>query len=195
MLKLPELPYGSAALKPHISARALELHHDKHHATYVNNTNSLLKDSPLADAPLEEIVRAAAGDPSKAALFDNAAQAWNHGFFWPSMSPSGGGRPSGTLARRIDADFGSFDSFCAALQQAALTQFGSGWAWLVERRGRLEVCNSANADTPIAYGHKPLLAIDVWEHAYYLDYQNRRQDYVKAFLDRLANWEFAESNL
>lgn len=195
MLKLPALPYDTTALKPYISARALELHHDKHHATYVSNTNGLLKDSPLADAPLKEIIRAAASDPSKAALFNSAAQAWNHDFFWHSMSPSGGGQPSGALASRIDADFGSFDGFCAALQQAAVRQFGSGWAWLIERRGRLQVCNTANADTPIAHGHKPLLAIDVWEHAYYLDYQNRRQDYVKAFLDRLANWEFAASNL
>ena len=195
MLQLPELPYGKSALDPHVSERTLEFHHGKHHATYVNNANNMIKDTPLADAALEEIIDAAAADAEKTGLFNNAAQVWNHTFFWNSMSPSGGGQPSGEIARRIDADFGSYDKFREAFLTAATTQFGSGWAWLVENGGKLEVTKTANADTPLVHGKKPLLTIDVWEHAYYLDYQNRRPDFVNAFLDHLANWEFAESNL
>ena len=195
MLELPALPYANTALAPHISERTLEFHYGKHHAAYVTNANNMIKDTSLADAPLEEIIRSAAGDAAKAGLFNNAAQVWNHTFFWNSLSPSGGGQPSGTIAKRIDADFGSFDKFCEAFQQAAVTQFGSGWAWLVEADGKLTVAKTANADTPVAHGQKALLTIDVWEHAYYLDYQNRRPDFVKCFLENLANWEFAESNL
>ena len=195
MLVLPNLPYDATALAPHISERTLEFHHGKHHASYVNNTNNLIKDTELADAPLEDLIRAVAGDAAKAGLFNNAAQVWNHTFFWNSLSPSGGGAPSGKIGQRIDADFGSFDAFCEAFQQAAVTQFGSGWAWLVEDNGKLAVMKTANADTPLAHGKKPILTIDVWEHAYYLDYQNRRPDFVKCFLENLANWDFAESNL
>ncbi len=195
MLELPALPYAENALDPHISARTLEFHHGKHHATYVTNANNMIKDTDLADKSLEDIVRAAAGDAEKAGLFNNAAQVWNHTFFWNSMSPAGGGAPSGDLAGRIDADFGSYDAFCEAFIQAAVTQFGSGWAWLIEENGKLAVTKTANADTPLAHGQKALLTVDVWEHAYYLDWQNRRPDFVKCYLDNLVNWEFAESNL
>jgi Fe-Mn family superoxide dismutase len=195
MLTLPDLPYAKNALAPHISERTLEFHHDKHHAAYVTNGNNLLKDSPLANKPIEEIVRAAAKDQALTGLFNNAAQVWNHTFFWSSMRPNGGGAPSGSLAKRIDADFGSFDKFCEAFKQAAVTQFGSGWAWLIEDGGKLAVIKTANADTPVAHGKKPLLTIDVWEHAYYLDYQNRRPDFVQTFLEKLANWEFAQKNM
>jgi len=195
LLELPALPYAENALDPHISARTLEVHHGKHHATYVTNANNMIKDTDLADKSLEDIVRAAAGDAEKAGLFNNAAQVWNHTFFWNSMSPAGGGAPSGDLAGRIDADFGSYDAFCEAFIQAAVTQFGSGWAWLIEENGKLAVTKTANADTPLAHGQKALLTVDVWEHAYYLDWQNRRPDFVKCYLDNLVNWEFAESNL
>ena len=195
MLELPALPYAENALDPHISARTLEFHHGKHHATYVTNANNMIKDTDLADKSLEDIVRAAAGDAEKAGLFNNAAQVWNHTFFWNSMSPAGGGAPSGDLAGRIDADFGSYDAFCEAFIQAAVTQFGSGWAWLIEENGKLAVTKTANADTPLAHGQKALLTVDVREHAYYLDWQNRRPDFVKCYLDNLVNWEFAESNL
>ena len=188
MLTLPDLPYDRKALEPHVSERTLEVHHGMHHATYVTNTNNLIKDTPLADKPLEEIVKAAAGDPDMTDLFNNAAQIWNHTFFWSSMAPGGGGQPGGALASRIDKDFGSFDKFCEGFQQAAVTQFGSGWAWLVEDGSKLAVTKTANADTPLVHGQKPLLTIDVWEHAYYLDYQDRRPDFVKTFLEKLANW-------
>jgi Fe-Mn family superoxide dismutase len=195
MLELPELPYAKDALAPHISERTLEFHHGKHHASYVTKANKLIEDTPLAKKSLEDIVKGAAGDPDSAGLFNNAAQVWNHTFFWNSLSPSGGGQPSGTIGKRIDADFGSFDKFREAFQTAATTQFGSGWAWLIEDKGKLSVIKTANADTPVAHGQKALLTVDVWEHAYYLDYQNRRPDFVRTFLEKLANWEFAESNL
>jgi len=195
MLTLPDLPYAATALDPHISERTLEFHHGKHHATYVTNANNMIKDTPLADASLEDIIAAAAADADKAGLFNNAAQIWNHTFFWNSLSPSGGGQPGGDLGKRIDADFGSYDKFREAFVTAATTQFGSGWAWLVEDGGKLAVTKTANADTPLTAGQKPLLTIDVWEHAYYLDYQNRRPDFINAYLDNLMNWEIAESNL
>ncbi len=195
MLELPELPYAKTALAPHISERTLEFHHGKHHAAYVTNGNNLIKDTPLAGKSVEEIVKSVAGDASKAGVFNNAAQVWNHTFFWNSKSPSGGSQPSGSLGKRIDADFGSFDKFCEAFQTAAVTQFGSGWAWLIEEKGKLVVTKTANADTPLAHGQKALLTCDVWEHAYYLDYQNRRPDFVKTILEKLANWEFVEKNL
>jgi len=195
MLELPELPYARNALAPHISERTLEFHHGKHHAAYVTNANNLIKDTPLAGKSVEAIVMEAAGDAAKAGLFNNAAQIWNHTFFWNSMSPAGGGQPSGSLGKRINADFGSFDKFCEAFQTAAVSQFGSGWAWLVEDKGKLAVTKTANADTPMVHGQKALLTVDVWEHAYYLDYQNRRPDFVKTFLETLANWEFVESNI
>jgi Fe-Mn family superoxide dismutase len=195
MLQLPDLPYARSALDPHVSERTLDFHYGKHHAAYVTNANKMIEGTPLADKSLEEIVQAAAGDAGKAGLFNNSAQVWNHTFFWNSMAPSGGGQPSGEIGKRIDADFGSYDQFREAFVTAAATQFGSGWAWLVEDGGKLAVTKTANADTPLVHGQKPVLTIDVWEHAYYLDYQNRRPDFVNAFLDHLANWEFAEGNI
>ena len=195
MLTQPDLPYAMNALDPHVSERTFEFHYGKHHATYVTNANNLIKDTPFAEKSLEGIIRATAGDASKAGLFNNAAQIWNHSFFWNSMAPNGGGQPGGDLGKRIDADFGSFDKFNEAFQAAAVTQFGSGWAWLVEDGGKLAIRQTANADTPLAHGQKALLTIDVWEHAYYLDYQNRRPDFAKAFVENLANWDLVEANL
>lgn len=192
---LPDLPYAKNALEPHISEKTLDFHHGKHHQTYVTNLNKLIENSDMADLPLEEIVLKVAGDTSKQGIFNNAAQTWNHTFYWNSMSPSGGGKPSGELASRIDHDFGGFDQFVEAFKQAAATQFGSGWAWLVEDQGTLKVTKTANGDLPLAHNQKALLTCDVWEHAYYLDYQNRRPDYVNTFLTHLVNWEFASSNL
>ncbi|MCC7167495.1 MAG: superoxide dismutase [Rhodospirillales bacterium] len=193
--ELPPLPYAANALEPHMSANTFSFHHAKHHNAYVTNLNNLVKDSPLAGKSLEEIVKATAGDASKAGIFNNAAQVWNHTFFWSSMKPGGGGKPSGELAAKIDAAFGSFDKFKEEFKNAAVTQFGSGWAWLVEEGGQLKITKTGNADTPLAKGQKALLTVDVWEHAYYLDYQNRRPDFVQAVLDHLANGEFAAKNL
>ncbi len=192
---LPDLPYAKNALDPHISERTLEFHHGKHHATYVNNLNNLLKDTPQADASLEDVIKASAGDAAKAGVFNNAAQIWNHTFYWNSMSPGGGGTPSGDLAAKIDSDLGGFDSLVEQLKTAGATQFGSGWAWLVVEGGTLKVTKTPNADTPMVHGQTALLTIDVWEHAYYLDFQNRRPDYLSTFIEKLANWEFAAQNL
>ena len=193
--KLPPLPYPQDALAPHISARTLEFHYGKHHQAYVNNTNNLVDKTDLASATLEEIVKKTAGNAEKMALFNNAAQIWNHTFYWKSMKPGGGGAPSGMLAKEIQTAFGSMESFRKELTTAATTQFGSGWAWLVLDGASLKVVKTGNADTPLAHAQVPLITIDVWEHAYYLDYQNRRADYVTAFLDHLANWDFAAANL
>ena len=196
MFTLPELPYATNALEPHMSANTFSFHHAKHHNAYVTNLNNLLKDSPLAGKTLEEIIMASAGDATKAGIFNNAAQVWNHTFFWNSMKPNGGGAPTGKIADKIAADFGSLDAFKDAFKQAATTQFGSGWAWLVlGKDGKLKVTKTGNADLPMAHGEKAILTIDVWEHAYYLDFQNRRPDFVASFLDNLVNWEFAENNL
>jgi len=194
--ELPALPYEKNALEPHMSANTFDFHHGKHHNTYVVNLNGLLDGSDLAGKSLEEIIMATAGDAAKAGMFNNAAQVWNHTFFWNSMKPGGGGAPSGDLAAKIDADFGSFDAFKDAFKQAGATQFGSGWAWLVVGAGgKLEVVKTPNAENPMTQGKTPLLTCDVWEHAYYLDYQNRRPDFLAAFLDNLANWDFAAENL
>lgn len=192
---LPDLPYAQDALEPHITANTLSFHHGKHHNTYVTNLNKLTEGSDLANASLEDIIRQTAGNAEKAGIFNNAAQVWNHTFYWHSMSPNGGGHPEGALLQKIEQDFGSYDAFADAFKQAATTQFGSGWAWLVLDGDTLKVVKTGNADTPIAHGQKPLLTIDVWEHAYYLDYQNRRPDYISTFLDKLVNWEFAAQNL
>lgn len=192
---LPALPYAKDALAPYVSANTLEFHHGKHHRAYVDNLNNLTAESDLAEAGLEDIIRQTAGDAARAGVFNNAAQVWNHTFFWNSMTPGGGGSPTGELAHGIEDAFGSFAAFRDAFKTAAVTQFGSGWAWLVVDNGALKVVKTANADTPIAHGQKALLAIDVWEHAYYLDYQNRRPAFVDAFLDNLANWDFAAANL
>ena len=193
--ELPALPYDKTALQPHISAQTFEFHHGKHHNTYVVNLNKLVEGTDLADASLEDIIVKSRGDAAKAGVFNNAAQVWNHTFFWNSMKPNGGGAPSGDLAKRIDADFGGLDKFKEAFKNAATTQFGSGWAWLVVKDGKLEVVKTGNAETPVGTGATPLLTIDVWEHAYYLDYQNRRPDFVQSFLDNLVNWDFAAENL
>lgn len=192
---LPALPYGLDALEPHISRSTLEFHHGKHHAGYVTNLNKLVEGTELADKSLEETITAVAGDASKAGVFNNAAQVWNHSFYWQCIKPAGGGMPSGALAEKINADFGSFESFSEQFKTAGATQFGSGWAWLVLDTGSLKVTKTANADLPLAHGQKALLTMDVWEHAYYLDYQNRRPDYMATFLDKLVNWDFVAANL
>jgi Fe-Mn family superoxide dismutase len=192
---LPELPYDYSALEPAISANTLKFHHDKHHKAYVDKVNELLKDSPMANASLEEIIQDAAKDPAKAVLFNNAAQVWNHTFYWNSMKPNGGGAPTGDIGKRIEKDFGSYDKFKDEFKQAGATQFGSGWAWLVLDGGKLKVTKTGNADLPLVHGQKAILTMDVWEHAYYLDYQNRRPDYITTFLDKLVNWDFANKNL
>jgi Fe-Mn family superoxide dismutase len=194
-IELPALPYGEEALAPHVSSRTLSFHYGKHHKTYVENTKKLVAGTELADASLEDVIKAAAADPKKKGLFNNSAQAWNHAFYWKSLSPKGGGKPSGKLKDKIDTDLGGYDELKDALSKAAVTQFGSGWAWLVLDQGKLQVLQTANADTPMAAGKTPLLTIDVWEHAYYLDHQNKRPDYVTAVIDHLINWEFAAENL
>ncbi|MBX9634673.1 MAG: superoxide dismutase [Magnetospirillum sp.] len=194
--ELPPLPYDKSALEPHISARTLEFHHGKHHAAYVANLNGLIKDTDLADKSLEDIILAAAKDlPAKQGLFNNAAQVWNHTFFWNCMKKNGGGKPSGKILAMIESDLGGFDKFIEDFRSAATTQFGSGWAWLVLDGGKLKITKTGNADLPLAHGQKALLTVDVWEHAYYLDYQNRRIDFVQAFIDNLIDWEFVEKNL
>ncbi len=189
--KLPDLPYARNALEPHISAETLEYHHGKHHNTYVVNLNNLVKGTEFENAALEDIVRNAKPGP----IFNNAAQIWNHTFYWNSLSPQGGGAPSAGLAKAIDGAFGSLDKFKEAFSQAAITQFGSGWAWLVKNAdGSLAVEKTPNADTPLSTGKTPLFTCDVWEHAYYIDYRNARPKYVEAFWN-LVNWEFAARNL
>ena len=179
-----------------MSANTFDFHHGKHHNTYIVNLNGMLDGSDLADASLEDIIKATAGDPAKAGMFNNAAQVWNHTFFWNSMKSNGGGAPTGELAAKIDSDLGGFDAFKDAFKAAGATQFGSGWAWLVVGDGgKLEVVKTPNAETPLTQGKTPLLTCDVWEHAYYLDYQNRRPDFLASFLDNLANWDFAAENL
>lgn len=193
--ELPPLPYAENALDPHISAKTLQFHHGKHHNAYVTNLNNLVKDTPMASTSLEDIIKGVAGDAAKAGIFNNAAQTWNHTFFWNSMKPNGGGAPTGEIAKRIDKDFGDYAKFAAEFKQAAATQFGSGWAWLVLDGGKLKVVKTANADLPLAHKQTALLTLDVWEHAYYLDYQNRRPDFIQAYLDHLVNWDFANKNL
>ncbi len=192
---LPELPYAASALEPYITSNTLSFHHGKHHQAYVTNLNNLLKDSPLAGKSLEEIIKASAKDPAQAGIFNNAAQVWNHTFYWNSMKPNGGGAPKGKIADKITKDFGSYEKFVEAFKQAGATQFGSGWAWLVLDGDTLKVTKTGNADLPMVHGQKALLTMDVWEHAYYLDYQNRRPDYISTFLEKLVNWDFAEQNL
>ena len=193
--ELPALPYAKDALAPHISANTLDFHHGKHHNAYVTNLNNLTKDTALAQRSLEEVIADAAGDAAKAGIFNNAAQVWNHTFYWHCMRPGGGGKPAGALAAAIDGAFGSFDAFKDAFKTACVTQFGSGWGWLVAADGKLAVTKTANADLPLAHKQTALLTCDVWEHAYYLDYQNRRPDYVQTFLDHLVNWDFVAANL
>lgn len=188
---LPALPYDIAALEPHISANTLTFHHGKHHQAYVTNLNNLVQNTDLAGTPLEDIIQATSGNPEKAGIFNNAAQVWNHTFFWNCMKPQGGGQPTGDLKAKMEKAFGSYEAFAAEFKQAAVTQFGSGWAWLVLEKGNLRIMKTANADLPMVHGATALLTCDVWEHAYYLDYQNRRPDYVDTFLAHLVNWDFA----
>jgi Fe-Mn family superoxide dismutase len=192
---LPELPYPKNALAPHISEKTLEFHHSKHHNAYVVNTNKLVEGTDLAHDDLETIIMKTARDDSKAAIFNNAAQVWNHSFYWQCMKPNGGGPPAGAISEKINADFGSYEKFVEALKTSGSTQFGSGWAWLIMKDNKLQIANTANADNPIAQGLTPLLTIDVWEHAYYLDYQNRRPDYLKAFVEDLINWDYVNTLL
>ena len=191
---LPPLPYAENALDPVISANTLSFHYGKHHKAYVDNLNKLISGTELADSSLEEIIAATAGNAEKAGIFNNAAQVWNHTFYWNSLSPRGGGKPPSDLGGKIDSSFGSLDACKKELATAATTQFGSGWAWLVQDGDKLKVVKTGNADSPLTKGMKPLLTIDVWEHAYYLDYQNRRPDYANAVLDKLINWDFALRN-
>lgn len=194
-IALPALPYAENALEPVISAKTIGFHYGKHHAAYVANVNKMIAGSDLVSMTLEEIIKTTAGDKDKAGVFNNAAQVFNHTFYWNSMKPGGGGAPTGDLLAKINADLGGLDKFKEAFSQAALTQFGSGWAWLVLVDGKLKVIKTPNAETPIAMAAKPILTIDVWEHAYYLDWQNRRGDYIAAWLDKLVNWDFAAQNL
>jgi len=189
-ITLPELPYPKNALAPHISAETLEFHHGKHHAAYVTNLNKLIEGKPEADKPLEQIVLSSDGP-----VFNNAAQVWNHTFYWHSLKPGGGGEPSGKLADAIKRDFGSLAKLKEELTSAAVTQFGSGWAWLVVEGGKLKVTKTGNAELPMKHGQTALLAIDVWEHAYYIDYRNARPTYVGKVIEHLLNWDFAAENL
>lgn len=192
---LPDLPYSKEALEPHISAETLEFHHDKHHAAYVNKLNELLPGSGLEGKELDEIIKASAKDDSKTAIFNQAAQVWNHTFYWNSMTPNGGGEPTGELKDKINEAFGSYAKFREEFKNAAVSQFGSGWAWLVadSEGGKLSIMKTSNADTPMVHGKVAVLTCDVWEHAYYIDYRNRRPDYVDTFLDNLVNWEYANA--
>lgn len=191
---LPDLPFAKDALLPHITEETLDYHHGKHHATYVTNLNKLLEtDSAMHSKSLEEILLLAAKDESKSGVFNNAAQIWNHTFYWHCMKQNGGGVPSGSLLQAIEKDFGSFELFSSAFKQAAVSQFGSGWAWLVlSKDGKLSIMKTSNADLPMAHGLRALLTIDVWEHAYYIDYRNRRAEYVDLFMKYLVNWDFVE---
>lgn len=192
---LPNLPYSKSALEPYISENTLSFHHGKHHQTYVTNLNNLIKDTPFTEMGLERIIKESYKNPEKLAIFNNAAQVWNHAFLWHCMKKDGGGAPSANLANKINRDFGSMEKFIEQFKNAAVTQFGSGWAWLVLDQDKLKVIKTGNAELPMVLGQKALLTIDVWEHAYYLDYQNRRADYVNMFIEKLINWEFVEENL
>lgn len=195
--QLPPLPYAENALEPFISAKSIGFHYGKHHKGYLDALNKLIAVSELESMPLEEIIKVTTNSRDKEgpAIFNNAAQVWNHTFFWNSMKPGGGGKPSGILLEKLEKSFGSFEKFQEAFSAAAVSQFGSGWVWLVVAGDGLKVIKTSNADTPVAHGQKALLCCDVWEHAYYLDYQNRRKDFVAVFLDKLVNWDFASARM
>jgi superoxide dismutase, Fe-Mn family len=193
--ELPPLPYAVTALEPIYSARTISFHHGKHHKAYVDNLNKLVANTRIDGMSLESVIDIAAKNSEMTGVFNNAAQIWNHTFFWNSMKPGGGGKPSGALAKMIDEAFGSYEKFAEQFKAAAVGRFGSGWAWLVVDGGALKIVSTPNAETPITKGQTPLITVDVWEHAYYLDYQNRRPDFVQAFLDHLVNWDFAAANL
>ena len=192
-IEFPDLPYAADALEPHISARTFEFHHGKHHKAYVDKLNAAITGTDYENQSLEEII-AAAHQASDTGVFNNAAQAWNHTFLWHSMAPNGGGAPTGELAAAINEKFVDLDAFKTAFKTAAMGQFGSGWAWLVRSDDGVDIVTTGNADTPLVQGATPLLTLDVWEHAYYLDYQNKRDTYVDVFLNDLVNWEFAAKN-
>jgi Fe-Mn family superoxide dismutase len=192
---LPPLPYADNALEPVISSNTISFHYGKHHKAYVDNLNKLIAGTEYADLPLEKIIVGTAGKPDKTAIFNNAAQTWNHTFYWSSLKPKGGGEPPAAVKQKIEASFGTLDGCKKELAAAAMAQFGSGWAWLVLDGNKLKVVKTGNADSPLTSSMKPLLTIDVWEHAYYLDYQNRRADYLNAVLDKLINWDFAAENI
>ena len=195
MFTLPKLPYAEDALEPHISAQTLALHHGKHHKAYVDTLNTLLADDPFAKLPLAEVIQRSHGLAARQTVFNNAAQSWNHDFFWKSMKPGGGGPPDGDLKVLIEEDIGDAKAFGEAFSKAAAAHFGSGWVWLIVTSGVVAIVATHDADLPPVHGRTPLLCCDLWEHAYYLDYQNRRAEFVAAFLDHLANWGFANANL
>ena len=189
------LPFASDALESYgMKAETFEYHYGKHHKAYVDNLNKLVDGTELANKSLEEVIQIAFGDSAKAGIFNNAAQVWNHSFFWNCLKPAGGGAPTGALAAKIEQDFGSFEKFKEEFSTAAATQFGSGWAWLVDDGGTLKVMKTPNAENPLAHGKKALLTIDVWEHAYYIDFKNARPGFIKNFLDNLVNWDFVAEN-
>ncbi|KAA5607589.1 superoxide dismutase [Roseospira marina] len=192
--ELPPLPYDTSALEPHMSAQTLEFHHGKHHNTYVTNLNNMTKDTPMADMALEDVIMKAWADKNTG-VFNNAAQVWNHTFFWNGMKAGGGGAPTGAIKDKIDEAFGSFDKFKDEFKAGGAGQFGSGWVWLVLENGTLKIAKTPNAELPMINGQIAILTCDVWEHAYYLDYQNRRPDFLSTFLENLVNWDFANENL
>lgn len=191
---LPELPFDKNAFKEVLSAETFDYHHGKHHNAYVQNANKLLADHNLNSKNLEEVILASSNDSTLKGIFNNAAQIWNHSFYWHSLTPNGGGEPQTELMEQINQDFGSFEKFKEEFKTAGATQFGSGWAWLVYKDGKLKITKTANAELPITEGETPLLTCDVWEHAYYIDYRNQRPAYLDVFLDKLVNWSFAEEN-
>jgi superoxide dismutase, Fe-Mn family len=191
---LPDLPYEPNALEPYISKETVALHYGKHHQSYVEKANRLIAGTPHEKQSLEKIIINSA-EKGQTAIFNNAAQAFNHEFYWNGIDPKGGGKPSGAIQESINKSFGGYDQFADAFFQSAMSQFGSGWTWLIAEGDKLTIMNTSNADTPIASGKKPLITLDLWEHAYYLDYQNKRGEYIQAFLTHLVNWSFAEVNL
>ena len=193
--ELPKLPYDKNALEPHISENTINFHYGKHHQTYITNLNNLIKDTDLDGKSLEEIIKISVVDKTKTGIFNNAAQVWNHTFYWHSMKPRGGGKPTGKVLAKIEADFGNYENFVQEFKNAGLTQFGSGWTWLVLEDSKLKVIKTSNAETPLTTRAKPLLTMDVWEHAYYLDFQNARANYIDTFLNHLINWECVEAKL
>jgi Fe-Mn family superoxide dismutase len=193
--ELPDLPYDYEALAPYMSAKTLHLHHDKHHQAYVTNLNNLIEGTEFAGKSLEDIVTGSYGDAAKQGIFNNAGQHWNHNLFWRIMKKGGGGSPGGELAKRIDDAFGSFDAFKEQFKTAGVTQFGSGWAWLAVQGDQLKVMKTPNGENPLVHGMRPILGVDVWEHAYYVDYENRRPEYLAAFLNNLVNWDEVEAEL
>jgi superoxide dismutase, Fe-Mn family len=193
-LTLPHLPYEIDALEPHISKETLQFHHGKHHQAYVTNGNKLIADTKYNDMAIEDIICQSAKNAAEAGIFNNAAQVWNHSFYWNCMKPNGGGTPNGALLDAINKDFGDFENFKKEFSNAGATQFGSGWAWLVVDNGKLKITKTPNAGNPLTQGQTPILTMDVWEHAYYIDFRNRRPDYMSCFLDKLVNWDFVAEN-